>query len=265
MRMMRILPGMNNPVLTYRGRFAPSPTGFLHAGHMRTFQTARERAQAAGGTMILRVEDLDAARCRPEFREAVLEDMRKFGLSWSEGPDVGGPFAPYRQSDRRPHYLAVWRRLVDLGMIYPCRCSRKDILLAGAPHPEDEEPTYPGTCRELRMEAEEPAGWSWRFQVPDGERVAFEDGRLGRCEAVAGVDFGDFVVWRRDDVPSYQLAVVADDMAMGITEVVRGEDLLTSTFRQLLLYRALGGAAPDFFHAAMVTDGKGRRLAKRRM
>ena len=250
---------------TYRGRIAPSPTGYLHLGHAMTFRTAQERAR--GGTLILRIEDLDASRCKPEFRDAIAEDLRWFGIEWQEGPDIGGPHAPYEQGRR--DYLPVWRRLRDAGYIYPCTCSRKDVLGAlTAPHeqPQDDEPLYPGTCRHRLADApkiENPAGVNWRFRVPDGEEIAFHDERMGEPRAVAGRDFGDFLVWRRDNIPSYQLAVVADDIAMGITEVVRGEDLLQSTFRQILLYRALGQEPPAWYHCPLVRDAEGRRLAKR--
>jgi glutamyl-tRNA synthetase len=251
----------------YRGRLAPSPTGYLHVGHAITFWRAFARARTAHGRLVLRIEDLDSARCRPEFRDAIAEDLRWFGVEWDEGPDVGGAFQPYVQSQRRLAYLGAWEKLRAAGFIYPCRCSRRDVLAsAGAPHGEGNEPVYPGTCR---MEAgeiatpEAPAGANWRFRVPDGKTLFFNDGRLRRQAAVAGQQFGDFLVWRRDDVPSYQLAVVVDDAAMRITEVVRGADLLVSTFRQLLLYRALQVAAPAFFHAALLKDSTGRRLAKR--
>ena len=242
--------------MNYRGRLAPSPTGYLHAGHAATFRVAAERARGAGGVLVLRVEDLDRARCRPEFVTAMLEDLRLLGLDWAEGP--------FYQSQR--DYLPVWRQLRDAGWIYPCHCSRRDVAqAAGAPHEEGGEPLYPGTCRERQAGVlpEKPDGVNWRFRVPDGERLVFSDGCVGEQGAVAGVDFGDFLVWRKDGIPSYQLAVVADDLDMGITEVVRGEDLLTSTFRQLLLYRALGRRAPDFYHAPLVRDAEGRRLAKR--
>ena len=251
----------------YRGRFAPSPTGFLHLGHARTFRTAWERARAAGGRLVLRIEDIDGERCKPEFREAIEEDLRWFGLTWDEGPGCGGPYAPYIQSERRDYYLEIRERLRAGGFLYPCRCSRRDVLTAlGAPHAGDEEPNYPGTCRPESQQTAPPiaTGVHWRFRVPDGERLTFTDGAMGPQSAVAGVDFGDFVVWRRDDVPAYQLAVVADDAAMRITEVVRGADLLLSTFRQLLLYRALGLEAPSFYHAPLVLDPvTGERLAKR--
>lgn len=252
----------------YRGRIAPSPTGFLHVGHALTFWRAQERARAAKGKLVLRIEDLDEARCRSEFREAVIEDLRWFGFEWDEGPDVGGEFAPYVQSGRRAFYLSAWEKLVAGGLVYPCRCSRKDVSGAAiAPHDENEEPIYPGTCRNVELPSGrrplQPAGINWRFRVPDGEEMEFVDERLGRQTALAGRDFGDFVIWRRDDVPAYQLAVTVDDAAMQITEVVRGEDLLLSTFRQLLIYRALSLKPPKFYHASLILDESGRRLAKR--
>ena len=285
----------------YRGRIAPSPTGFLHIGHAVTFWHAQERARAAGGKLILRIEDLDRDRCRREFADAIIEDLHWFGLDWNEGPDIGGPFAPYVQSQRRSRYLEAWRKLRLRDFIYPCKCSRKDVAQASlAPHDENEEPIYPGTCRpgwstveaavsaapamnlqatRLPLQqrgkilppvtaaatatAQRPLAAHWRFKVPDGERIEFVDERIGRQSAVAGRDFGDFIVWRRDDVPAYQLAVVVDDAAMRISEVVRGEDLLLSTFRQLLLYRALDLMPPRFFHTSLVVDESGKRLAKR--
>lgn len=253
----------------YRGRLAPSPTGYLHVGHLRTFWTAFERARGAGGTLVLRNEDLDPQRSRPQFAEAMLEDLRWFGLDWQEGPDAGGPFAPYEQSRRRGFYLDAWRRLRDAGVIYPCTCSRKDLAEAAqAPHEgptrdPDDEPIYPGTCRGRTLDASDPRGVNWRFRVPDGAIVRFDDLHLGPQQFRAGEDFGDFLVWRRDDVPAYQLAVVVDDAAMRISEVVRGADLLKSTARQLLLLRALGLAPPAYYHCDLVTDEAGVRLAKR--
>ncbi len=271
--------------IEYRGRLAPSPTGLIHLGHARTFWTAFRRAREAGGALILRNEDLDTQRSRPEFVEAFLEDLRWLGITWDEGPDVGGPFAPYAQSQRREVYLAAWRRLMEGGFLYPCTCSRRELSrIAQAPHESasgsrsvfnegDEGPMYPGTCRpapqlpggpdDAPRHYEEPAGVNWRFRVTDGEAVEFNDGYFGPQRFVAGRDFGDFLVWRRDDVPAYQLAVVADDAAMHITEVVRGADLLLSTARQILLYRALGYDAPQWYHCPLVLDEHGERLAKR--
>ena len=248
----------------YRGRLAPSPTGLLHTGHGRTFWIAYQRCRAAHGTLVMRNEDLDPQRSKAEFASAMLEDLRWLGIEWQEGPDVGGPYAPYEQSRRREHYLRAWRQLLDRGFIYPCTCSRKDLASAAqAPHDVDDEPIYPGTCRERKSSATSPTGVNWRFRVPDGEAIEFEDLRLGKRSHVAGRDFGDFVVWRRDDVPAYQIAVVIDDAEMQITEVVRGEDLLRSTARQILLQNALGLATPAYYHCALVTDAEGQRLAKR--
>ncbi len=251
---------------SYRGRLAPSPTGYLHLGHARTFLIAAQRAQEFGGELIFRNEDLDRERCRPEYVSAMYEDLHWTGLRWTEGPDCGGPYPPYSQSQRRDLYLNTWRALRDGGLLYPCTCSRKELALAAtAPNDSDDEPIYPGKCRERTDAAfwDSPAGVNWRFRIPDGEKISFADQHLGQQTFIAGRDFGDFVVWRRDDVPAYQLAVVADDHAMRITEVVRGADLLKSTARQLLLYRALGLAAPEFYHCDLVRDEAGVRLAKR--
>jgi glutamyl-tRNA synthetase len=256
----------------YRGRLAPSPTGLLHIGHARTFWAAAQRAIENRGTLILRNEDLDPQRSRDEFARAMIEDLRWVGIRWSEGPDRGGEHGPYQQSARRAHYLEAWHRLRDSGLLYPCQCSRKDLAQsASAPHDgeqdgeNDDEPIYPGTCRNRRDAAgfDEPAGVNWRFRVPDGEAIDFRDLNLGPKSYTPGKDFGDFLVWRRDDVPAYQLAVVVDDAAMRITEVVRGGDLLKSTARQLLLIRALGYSTPSYFHCELVRDAVGVRLAKR--
>ena len=270
------------PNQPYRGRLAPSPTGHLHLGHARTFWTAQQRVQAHGGVLILRNEDLDPHRCKPEFLSAMLEDLRWFGFQWQEGPDCGGPFSPYNQSERRDFYRSAFETLCQCGLVYPCTCSRKDVQQAAqAPHASDEEPIYPGTCRGrsvLRVpcsvsETARAANTeharhntqhvNWRFRVPDGETISFVDGCQGPQSFIAGKDFGDFVVWRHDDVPAYQLAVGVDDAAMQITEVVRGMDLLVSTARQILLYRALGWQAPAFYHCPLMTDESGVRLAKR--
>ncbi|MGA2445955.1 MAG: tRNA glutamyl-Q(34) synthetase GluQRS [Opitutaceae bacterium] len=263
---------------SYRGRLAPSPTGYLHLGHARTFWTAQQRARSAGGALVLRDEDLDPARVRADFAAAMLEDLRWFGLIWQEGPDVGGPFGPYNQSQRRDHYLSAFEQLRAASAIYPCTCSRRDVQeAAGAPHeaPPGEawtpdEPIYPGTCRPENSKPGAPARRSlgegranWRFRVPDGATLTFTDGHYGAQSATAGVHFGDFLVWRKDDTPAYQLACVVDDAAMRISEIVRGADLLLSTFRQLLLYRALRLTPPSFYHCPLLTDEQGVRLAKR--
>jgi glutamyl-tRNA synthetase len=285
------------PASNYRGRLAPSPTGYLHVGHARTFWTAFERARDAGGVLVMRMDDLDPDRSRAEYAEAALEDLRWLGICWQEGPDLTGSeqeglFAPYEQSKRQAVYLEAWRNLLHGGFLYPCRCSRKDLEAAlSAPHeslsagangpqsnaefdPLDDELVYPGTCRpntnnlplmlEVSVsEIERPDNCNWRFRVPDGEVIEFVDKNLGLRRFVAGRDFGDFVVWRRNGIPNYQLACAADDAAMKITEVVRGEDLLKSTARQILLNRALGFENPGWFHCRLVVDHNGRRLAKR--
>jgi len=257
-------------------------------GHARTFWTAFQRMRQAGGALVMRMEDLDPERSRAEYSEAIIEDLHWLGIRWHEGPDKNGAFGPYLQSKRRSFYLAAWRRLLSRGYLFPCHCSRKDLETSvGAPHERvqtaqgggkydslDEEPIYPGTCRHLlgrmpqlpgptQSNVETPNGVNWRFRVPEGEAVEFVDRNLGPQRFVAGADFGDFVIWRRDGVPSYQLACVVDDAAMGITEVVRGADLLKSTARQMLLYRALGLLAPEWYHCRLVVDQNGRRLAKR--
>jgi len=255
-------------------------------GHARTFWTAWQRARDAGGALVMRMEDLDPDRSRAQFADAAYDDLRWLGIRWHEGPDKGGPFGPYLQSKRRNFYIDFWRRLHRGGFLFPCHCSRKDLAGAlGAPHetiarsggklePLDDEPIYPGTCRKApyftpqlpgpsKQELETPDGANWRFRVPNGEVIEFDDLGMGRQRFVAGVDFGDFVVWRRDGTPSYQLACVADDALMRITEVVRGADLLKSTARQILLYRALGLQPPKWFHCRLVLDQWGRRLAKR--
>jgi len=244
-----------------RGRLAPTPTGFLHAGHARTFAVAAERAGSAG--LVIRIEDLDGPRCRPEYTAAALDDLRWLGLEWTEGPDVGGPHGPYVQSERSAWYLDLWRRLEATGLIYPSPHSRRDVE-AAATAPHGGEPIFPPALRPAQRErATAPGGVAWRFRVPDGRAIEFHDELCGTVQRTAGLDFGDFVIWRRDDLAAYELAVVADDHAMEIEEVVRGADLLTSTARQLLLFEALGWPPPAFAHAPLVCDAGGRRLAKR--
>lgn len=210
-----------------------------------------------GGTTILRIDDLDPHRCKPDFTAAAMEDLTWLGIRWQEGP--------FFQSRRRTLYLDAWRKLRDGGFIYPCMRSRKDVARAAlAPH--DEEPIFPIEWRspaEKGMDRAEPRGCNWRLRVPDGEVVEFRDENFGHISRTALHDFGDFLVWNRDDIPAYELAVVVDDLAMSVTEVVRGADLLTSTARQILIYRALKAEAPAFFHCPLVVDKDGRRLAKR--
>ena len=241
--------------MEYLGRIAPTPTGFLHLGHALTFSVAHQRARAAGGRLLFRMEDLDPHRCSEEFALAAMDDLRWMGLEWSGEPIF--------QSRRLHIYLQAWQRLKEVGLIYPCRRSRREISSL-APH--EEEPVFPVEWRSSPEEAasfQEPGGVNWRFRVPDSESISFLDQNAGAIEKNTLRDFGDFLVWNRDDIPAYELAVVVDDIAMGITEVVRGADLLTSTARQILLYRALGATPPAWFHCPLVCDAEGRRLAKR--
>ncbi|MEO1591939.1 MAG: glutamate--tRNA ligase family protein [Cyanobacteria bacterium J06632_22] len=249
----------------YRGRLAPTPTGHLHLGHAKTFWTAQQRAQQAGGSLVLRIEDLDRARCKPQYEVDMIEDLAWFGFQWHEGPDIGGNYGPYRQCDRTAQYLDRWQQLNYAGAIYPSSHSRKDVNRAlSAPHEGDQEIIFPPSLRPATWpKATVPGTINWRFRVPDGETIAFIDQHLGPQSFTAGQDFGDFIVWRRDGFPSYELAVVADDAAMAMTEVVRGEDLLLSTAKQILLYRCLALPIPDFYHCRLVRDPSGKRLAKR--
>ena len=246
----------------YVGRLAPSPTGLLHLGHARTFWIAAQRARAAGGLLWLRDEDLDPQRSRADFAKAMREDLRWLGIDWD---------AEMRQSERLAAYRKAVQQLVRAGFVYPCKCSRKDLQQAiQAPHEDDDEPVYSGRCR---PQGDNPGtqqflpDTNYRFRVADGEVVRFLDGDAGAQNFVAGcrasADFGDFVVWRKDGLPSYQLACVVDDAAMGVAEVVRGRDLLRSTARQMLLQRALGLPTPKYFHCELMRDEAGVRLAKR--
>jgi glutamyl-tRNA synthetase len=248
------------------GRLAPSPTGGLHLGHARTFLLAWLAARSQGGRIILRIEDLDAGRVRPESVEGAMTDLRWLGLDWDEGPDLGGSSAPYVQSERMKAYEATLERLKSLELVYPCTCTRSDIArAASAPHPEDEGPTYPGTCSGRSVKDSGVLGnrsFAWRFRVPRGDvswtdlirgPLAIDPHRLG----------GDFIVARSGVGPSYQLAVVHDDATMGVNQVIRGDDLVPSTPRQILLYRALGWKVPDFGHVGLAVGPDGRRLAKR--
>jgi glutamyl-tRNA synthetase len=252
----------------HRGRFAPSPTGELHLGGARTALAAWLAARAAGGTFVLRVEDLDRARAVAGAEARILEDLRWLGLDWDEGPDAGGPHAPYRQSQRLERFESAIQRLLREGRAFPCFCSRAEVARAAqAPHgPGDDGPRYPGTCRALppaeaaaRARTRAP---SLRLRV-EPETIAWRDGVHGEQREDVAAAVGDFVIRRADGVPAYQLAVVVDDADMGITDVVRGDDLLGSTARQLLVYRALGAAAPRFWHVPLVLGPDGARLSKR--
>ena len=248
------------------GRLAPSPTGGLHLGHARTFLVAWLSMRQQRGRVILRTEDLDATRARPEAAEGTIADLRWLGLDWNEGPDVGGPSAPYVQSQRPEAYRTCLQTLIRNERVYPCTCTRTDIeRAASAPHPEDEGPTYPGTCSGRSVRDADALGdrpFAWRFRVPSGP-VSWRDRILGEISIDPARLGGDFVVGRSGGGPSYQLAVVHDDATMGVSEVIRGDDLVASTPRQILLYRALGWEPPAFGHVPLAIGEDGRRLAKR--
>ena len=254
--------------MTPRGRFAPSPTGLTHLGTASTALLAWLSVRAQRGAYVMRMEDLDTRRVVAGSAEGIFRDLNWLGLDWDEGPDTGGPYAPYAQSERGARYAAAFESLSAAGLVYPCFCSRKDILsAASAPQAPGDEAHYPATCRELSPREIEQrvasgAAPAWRFRVDPANVIPFTDRVRGRYEADPG-SIGDFVVLRADGVPAYQLAVVVDDIAMRISEVVRGEDLLASTSRQLLLYRSFGAAPPVFAHVPLLLGDDGARLSKR--
>jgi glutamyl-tRNA synthetase len=246
-----------------RGRFAPSPTGELHPGNARPALLTWLQVRAVGGSLVMRIEDLDPLRSRPEFIASQCDDLRWLGLDWDEGPDLGGPWAPYLQSARSDLYDDALERLASQDRLFACICSRKDIAAASsAPHPLDEEgPRYPGTCRDRgHVALSSPA--ALRFRVP-GEPIRFEDLVFGEQEFSLRDAGGDFVVRRKDGVAAYQLAVTVDDAAMRITHVLRGADLLLSTARQIALYAALGARPPVWAHVPLLVGPDGERLSKR--
>jgi glutamyl-tRNA synthetase len=254
------------------GRYAPSPTGVLHLGNLRTALSAWLFARSSDRAFTLRVEDLDRPRVRPAATSRMLADLRWLGLDWDEGPDVGGPFGPYFQSQREALYAAAFARLRAADLVYPCYCARSELArIASAPQQEGQDessPRYPGTCRFLtpaQRAEREAAGRrpSWRFRAPEGE-LTFTDLLHGAITENVAATVGDFIVRRSDGVFAYQLAVVVDDALMGVDQVVRGEDLLISTARQLALYDALDYPRPtEYAHVPLALDATGVRLAKR--
>ena len=251
-----------------RGRLAPSPTGHLHLGNAWAFLLAWLSARSAGGQVVLRMEDIDPQRSRPEYAAAIMDDLRWLGLDWDEGPDVGGPCGPYLQSARAQLYQRALERLESMGMLYPCFCTRRELrTLAGAPHVGDGGAPYPGTCSHLS--AEERTALLRQGRRPalrvrcDAARERFTDMLLGPQTMSLHDCGGDFALRRSDGVIAYQLAVVVDDAAMRITQAVRGNDILASTPRQLYLARLLGLSQPRYGHIPLLLDRGGERLAKR--
>ena len=254
------------PVSAAVGRFAPSPSGRLHLGNLACSLLAWLSAKRQGGRIVLRIEDLDAERCPRRYADQLEEDLAWLGLVWDEGGSHGGPNGPYYQSERSAIYEEYYQKLVRKGLVYPCFCSRSQLHAASAPHRSDGQVIYAGTCRGLtpaeiaeRSKTRAPA---WRVQVPD-EVIAFEDGHMGHYEENLARDCGDFFLRRAGGVFGYQLAVGVDDARMGVDEVVRGSDLLSSTPRQLWLYRELGLTPPKFYHLPLLLASDGRRLSKR--
>ena len=254
-----------------RFRYAPTPSRALHVGNGLAALIGWAAARAAGAQFVLRIEDIDRARCRPEHEWQALDDLRWLGLDWDEGPDIGGAHGPYRQSERLDRYDAAMHRLATSGLAYACVCSRADVRAAQrAPHLHagGGEPSYPGTCRPgpgacARRPVLSDRG-GYRLAVGPSERstVAWRDGWCGAQREDVSQSCGDFLLGRQGH-PTYQLAVVLDDVDMAITDVVRGRDLLGSTARQLLLYAALGAAPPRFWHHPLIVDDAGRKLSKR--
>lgn len=243
----------------YVGRLAPSPTGALHLGNVRTFMVAWLRARSRGGKLLFRMEDLDHPRDKPGAAAAAVDDLRWLGFDWDE---------ECTQSERRPLYAAAIRRLRGQGRVYPCACSRRDVENAqSAPH-AGEQLFYPGTCRDRFAGWEDAAAFAgrtpcWRFRTEPGDAVSFTDLFAGPQRMDVAAALGDFPLARDRDGAGYTLAAVVDDAATGVSEVVRGDDLLAATPPQILLYRALGLEPPAFFHVPLVTGMDGRRLAKR--
>ncbi|CAM3871017.1 tRNA glutamyl-Q(34) synthetase GluQRS [Cohnella lubricantis] len=258
---------MNRSSASIRGRFAPTPSGQLHLGNAATALLAWLQVRSAGGAMILRIEDLDAPRCKPGMAQRIMDEMRWLGLDWDEGPDVGGDFEPYEQSARLDRYEAALERLRRDGLLYPCYCSRAELqAIASAPHGlAAEGAVYDGRCRRLtpeeRADRQARKTPSLRFAMPN-RSIAFTDGAAGPQMFAAGAG-GDFVVKRADGIIGYQLAVVVDDIEMQVTDVFRGWDLLDSTPRQLALYEALGAPPPRFAHGPLLLGPDGSRLSKR--
>ena len=248
------------------GRFAPSPSGRIHLGNMFCSLLAWLSARQKGGKIVLRIEDLDTARCPRRYSRQMLEDLHWLGLDWDEGPEAGGPQESYYQSERTAVYEAALRRLEQQGLVYPCFCTRAELHAASAPHREDGQVLYAGTCRDLTKEQaaekQKLRAPALRLRVPE-EDWSFTDGHMGFYQENLARDCGDFLLRRSDGMFAYQLAVVVDDAAMGVTEVVRGADLLDSTPRQLYLYRLLGLKAPEFVHFPLLLTSDGRRLSKR--
>ncbi len=263
---MKDLPHVSVPEPAPVGRLAPSPTGAQHVGNARTYLLVWLSIRSRGGRIVLRIEDIDSPRVKVGAAQQAVDDLHWLGLDWDEGPDVGGPNAPYVQTERVDLYREALARLQQDERVYPCTCTRSDIeSAASAPHIEHEGPIYPGTCATRTASDAATLGdspFAWRFRTTETARE-FDDLVAGRQQASVKQQLGDFVVGKMDGLPAYQLAVVCDDHAMGVTEVLRGDDLLPSAFRQIELFDAFRWIPPKFAHMPLVVGPDGRRLAKR--
>ena len=250
---------------TYRGRIAPTPSGYLHEGHASTFKIAWRRARERDGCLIYRNDDLDKLRCSEEFSRAAMDDLEGLKINWDEGPDCGGKYGPYNQSERAEKYVSTLLKLANNGLVYPCAKSRKEIQAYEIKAKVGNEYLFPQELRPIQKhyeKAEVDLNTNWRFRTQWDEKVSFVDGRKGKQTFEVGKDFADFLVWRKDGFASYELATVVDDYLMEISEIVRGEDLLVSSARQCVLFAALNWAPPQFYHCELVLDQKGRKLSK---
>ena len=237
-----------------KGRFAPSPTGIMHLGNVMCALLSWLSAKSKGGTWVLRIEDLDPDRSRRQFADRLMSDLEWLGLTWDEGP--------YFQSERHERYAAALERLCAMDLVYPCFCTRADIMATQAPHESDGRIVYAGTCRARTYNKEDMERAALRLKVPDRE-IAFTDGHYGPQRVNLSRHCGDFVIRRKDGAWAYQLAVVVDDAEMGITEVVRGSDLLLSSPQQIYLAELLGYPLPSFIHLPLLCNAQGQRLSKR--
>ena len=250
---------------SYRGRIAPTPSGYLHEGHASTFKTAWRRARERDGYVIYRNDDLDKLRCSEEFSRSAMDDLQRLKINWDEGPDCGGKYGPYNQSERAEKYVSILLKLAKDGKIYPCKKSRKEIQALGKKSTVWNEYLFPQELCPIQKhyeKAEVDLNTNWRFRTQWDEKVSFVDGRKGKQTFEVGKDFADFLVWRKDGFASYELATVVDDHLMKISEIVRGEDLLVSSARQYVLFDGLNWAHPQFYHCELVLDQKGRKLSK---